>query len=138
MAQNKNSLLKVALIIFVVVALVYGLIYVFIPQVLVKAAGSDPVPSGWLRWSGAIIIALGIGAIMVIRKPANQGIFVTTLAIGTLFCGLALLYTLLFEMAGIGNIEQTLIPAIINIILSVLLWISLKQDKDLLCGKEEK
>ncbi|NQU84860.1 MAG: DUF4345 family protein [Mariniphaga sp.] len=133
MAQNKNSLLlKITLIIFAVVALVYGLIYVFVPQVLVEASGSEPVPSGWLRWSGAILVALGIGAIMVLRNPSKQGIFVTTLAIGALFCGLALLYSVLFEMTGIGNIEQTLVPAIINLILSVLFWISLKKSKAIL------
>ena len=126
-SEKKSGLLKITLIVFAVIALVYGIIYVFVPQVLVEASDSGPVPSGWLRWSGAILVALGIGAIMVIRKPAGQEIFITTLALGTLFCGLALLYSAIFEVAGIGNIEHTLVPAIINIILSVLFWIGLKK-----------
>lgn len=129
-----SQLLRITLVIFIVIALLYGFVYLVIPQVEVKASGSDPVPSGWLRWSGGILIALGIGAVMVLRNPAGQGIFITTMALGTLLCGLALLYTVLFEFTGAGNIMHTLIPAIVNLILSALFWISLKQAKELLKG----
>src|SRR4030043_2309537 len=101
MAENKNSLLlKVTLIVFAIVALVYGLGYFFIPGFLVKLSGSEPIFSGWLRWSGGILIALGIGAFWVSRNPKNQGIFVTTLALGTLFAGLALLYAWIIVEEG--------------------------------------
>jgi len=93
MAENKNSLLlKIVLVIYAVVSLVYGLAYFIVPDCLVNLSGGDPVFHGWLRWSGGTLIALGIGAIMVLIKPKNQGIFVTTIAIGTLLAGLALLY----------------------------------------------
>ncbi len=136
MAQNKSSqLLKVSLLLFALVTLVYGLIYLFIPEFYVKSSGSEPVPSAWIRWTGGILIALGLGAIMVFRNPLKQGIFITMTAIGTLLCGLTLLYSLFFESAG--NFWSTATPAIINLILSALLWISLNKDKAILWDKGE-
>jgi len=89
MTEYKNlQLLKIALIIFAFLTIVYGLVYLFIPEIYVKSTGSEPVPSAWIRWFGGILIALGIGAIMVFRKPSKQGIFVKLLAIGTLLDGL--------------------------------------------------
>jgi len=64
--------------------MVYGFLYYLIPDYLVKLSGGAPVFSGWLRWSGGVLIALGVGAILVIIKPKNQGIFVTTIALGCL------------------------------------------------------
>ena len=134
MTKTKISpLLKVALIIFALVALFYGLTYMFIPQFHVQMAGDDVIPSGWLRWFGPILIALGIGTIMVLRKPEKQGPFVKTLAIGTILCGPTLLYSAFFEYEGIGQLESTIVPAAVLIILSVMLWVGAMQSKKLLC-----
>ena len=131
MMQNKNlTLLKVALIIFVIVTIVYGLCYVFIPQVLVEMSGGEPVHPSWLRWSGGTIIALGIGAVMVLRNPAKQDIFIITIALGTLFAGLALLYTWIFEMAV--EVWFTAMPTIILLVNSALLWWGRQQAKEIL------
>jgi len=136
MTQNKNSqLLKVALILYAVLALAYGLVYLFIPEIYVKSTGSEPVPSAWIRWIGGILIALGIGAIMVFRNPGKQGIFIKISAIGTLIVGLTNLYSLFFE--SVGDTWSTLAPGIVLLILSALLWISLKQAKTILWNKEE-
>ena len=131
MKQAKNlQVLKAALILYAVLALVYGVIYLFIPEAYVKSTGSDPVPSAWIRWIGGILIALGIGAIMVFRKPLKQGIFIAMSAIGTLIAGLTDLYSLFFE--SVGNTWSSLAPAILLLILSALLWISLKQAQTIL------
>jgi hypothetical protein len=137
MADNKNTkLLKVALILFAVFTLVYGLVYLFIPEIYVKSTGSEPVPPAWIRWFGGILISLGIGAIMVFRNPEKQGIFVKISAIGTLIVGLTELYSTFFE--SVGNIWFDLVPEIVTLILSALLWISLKQAKAILRNGEEK
>ena len=131
MAENKNlQLLKIALILFAVLTLVYGLVYLFIPEIYVKSTGSEPIPSAWIRWFGGILIALGIGAIMVFRNPGKQGIFITLLAIGNLLEGLITLYSAFFE--GVSKIMFDIVPAIVLFILSALFWISLKQAKDVL------
>jgi len=137
MAENKNSLLlKIVLVIYAVVSLVYGLAYFIVPDCLVNLSGGDPVFHGWLRWSGGILIALGIGAIMVLIKPKNQGIFVTTIAIGTLLAGLALLYAWITIEEG-AKVWFTALPTIIVLVLSGLLWWSRQQAKDILKSDQE-
>lgn len=132
MAQGKDpKMLKVILIIFTVVVLIYGLGYLFIPDVFVTLYGSEPIDLGWIRWSGGPLIALGIGAILVFRKPDKQGIFVTTIAIGTLITGLGLLYSLLTREYG-GSILSIVIAIAITLVLSGLLWWSRQQAKDIL------
>jgi energy-converting hydrogenase Eha subunit E len=138
MAENKSPLLlKIVLIIFAVVALVYGLCYVFIPGHLVKMAGSEPVFHGWLMWSGGVLIALGIGAILVIIKPEKQDPFVITVALGCLFTGLALIYAWITSAEGTA-IWFTAVPAILTLLLSALLWWSRYQARDILCPGEKK
>lgn len=133
MNQIKSlTLFKVALVIFAIVTIVYGLCYVFIPQVLVETSGGDPVHPSWLRWSGCVLITLGIGAIMVLRNPAKQDIFVTVIALGTLLSGLALLYTLIFEMQPENAVWFTVMPIIILFVNSALLWWGKQQAKEIL------
>jgi hypothetical protein len=136
MAENKNLLLKVSLIIFAIVAIVYGLGYLFSPAFLVKLSGGEPVFSGWLRWSGGTIIALGIGALMTMRNPKNQGIFVTTIALGTLLAGLALVYSWI-TLEGRGNVWFTALPTILVLLVSALLWWSLFKAKDILKSEQK-
>jgi heme/copper-type cytochrome/quinol oxidase subunit 2 len=136
MVQNKQTkLLNVALIIYIIVVLVYGVLFLLTPQLMVKAAGDEQVASSWLRWPGGVLIALGVGAIMVYRNPLKQYAFVLTITLGSLLSGLSLLFTLLFET--VTEVWFTLLPVIILLILAVLLWFGSRQAKDILCPKEE-
>jgi hypothetical protein len=137
MAKKKNiKLLNVALIIYIVVVLVYGVLFLLAPQLMVKVSGSEQVASSWLRWPGGVLIALGVGAIMVCRDPLKQYVFVLTITLGSLLAGLALLYALLFEM--VGETWFTALPVIILLILAAILWSGSRQAKDILCPKEEE
>ena len=132
MAEKNNSLLlKIALIIFTVIALVYGLCYFFVPDFLVKLSGGEPVYHGWLRWPGGVLIALGIGSIFVLREPQGQGIFVITIALGCLLSGLALLYAWITLEEG-AAVWFTAVPTIGVLALSCLLWWGRSQAKDIL------
>jgi hypothetical protein len=130
--EKKLNLLKVALIIFAIVAIVYGIGYVFFSESLVEMSGGDPVHPSWLRWPGCVLITLGLGAAMVLRNPAKQDIFVTVIALGTLLTGLALLYTLVFEMQEENAVWFTAMPTIIILATSALLWWGRNQAKDVL------
>jgi uncharacterized membrane protein YobD (UPF0266 family) len=137
MEKNKNYLfLKTALLIYAVVCIVYGIGYLIFPDFLVKLSGGEPVFHGWLRWAGGTLIAFGIGAIMVFQKPKNQGIFVTTIALGTLLAGLALLYGWITLEEG-ANVWFTALPTIVVLVLSCLLWWTRQQAKDILKSAEE-
>jgi hypothetical protein len=129
--NNKPGFLKIVLIIYAVVSLVYGLGYLFVPDFLVDLSGGAPVFHGWLRWSGGVLVALGIGAILVFLKPEKQGIFVTTLALGCSLAGLALLWAWINIEEG-TNVWFTATPAIVVLALAVLLWWSRQTAKKLL------
>jgi len=132
MAEKKNQLLKITLVIFAIVSLGYGVIYLFFPEFHIKSAGGEPIPAGWIRWFGGVLLSLGFGSIMIYRNPEKQSIFVTSLCLGSLFSGLTLLYEVIFVDLGNYNLLTTLIPSIILIILSILFWISLRQSKEIL------
>ncbi len=132
MAENKNlGFLKIVLIIYAIVCLVYGLGFFFFPDTLVNMSGGDPVYHGWLRWPGGVIVAVGIGTILVFLKPKGQGIFVTTIALACLFTGIALVWAWLTIEEG-SNVWFTAIPAIVLLALSGLLWWSRQLAKDIL------
>lgn len=134
--KNNTGFLKNVIIIYAVVCLVYGLAYLIVPDALVKMSGGDPVFHGWLRWSGGILIALGIGSILVAGNPKGQGIFVTTIALGGLLAGLALLFAWI-TIEEDANTWFTALPTIIVLALTCLLWLSRQQAKDVLYPKTE-
>jgi hypothetical protein len=131
MEQQKGSiLLKFTLIIFAVMAVVYGIGYLFFTDFLVELSGSEPVDASWLRWAGATISALGIGAIFIFMNPSKQGAFVLTLMLGNLFTGLAMLYTWIFELAT--TTWFTAVPTLLLLLVACLFYISWLQNKELL------
>ena len=132
MSENNNSgLLKIVLIIYAVVCIIYGLGYLIVPDVLVDLSGGEPVFHGWLRWAGGILVALGIGAILVYLKPKNQGIFVTTIALGCTLAGLALAWAWINIEEG-ANVWFTALPSIVVLALAALLWWSRQSAKNIL------
>ena len=132
MAEKSNlGILKIALLIYAVVCLIYGLGFLIVPGSLVELSGGEPVFHGWLRWPGGVIIALGIGAMLAYLKPKGQGIFVTTIAIGALLAGLAMLWAWLNIEEG-ANVWFTALPTIVLLALSGLLWWSRQKAKNIL------
>lgn len=132
MVENENPLfLKIVILIYAVVALVYGLCFFFVPDFLVNMSGGEPVFHGWLRWAGGLCIAIGIGSLMVMQKPKNQGIFVTTIALGSLMTGLGLLYAWINLEEG-ANVMFTAMPTILMLVISGLLWWGRQNAKDIL------
>jgi len=137
MAENKNvGFLKVVLLIYAIVCIIYGIGYFFVPDSLVNLSGGQPVFHGWLRWSGGVLIALGIGAILVYLNPQHQGIFVTTIALGCLLCCLGLLWALI-SREEVAKTWFTALPAIIVLVLAILLWWGRSKAKDILYPKKE-
>ena len=136
MAQTKKlGLLKVALILYAILALGYGIVYLFFPDSYVPSTGSERIPAAWVRWMGGILIALGKAAILGFRNPLKQGIFILASALGTLITGLTDLYSLFFE--SVGDPWASLAPAIATLALSALLWLGLLQARTILWKGEK-
>jgi hypothetical protein len=132
MAQNDNvKILKVALIVSAVVAFFYGFGFFFVPGLLASLSGVNPVEWSWVRWSGGVLMALGIGSLMASSKPEKQGIFVTTMALATLFAGLGKLYCWIMQEYS-GSALSIALPACILLVISGLLWWGRGQAKGIL------
>jgi len=129
--NNSTKMLRVALLISTIVSLVYGLGFFLIPGILVTISKGNPVDFGWLRWSGGILISLGIGALLASRNVAKQGVFVTTISLGYLFAGLGLLYSWLLNEYSAATWFIAL-PTIVVLVVSALLWWSRQRAKDIL------
>ena len=70
-------------------------------------------------------------ALLVFRSPAKQGVFVMTIALGTLLSGLALLYSgLMQEYSGATRFVAT--PMVILLAVSALLWWARYQAREIL------
>lgn len=132
MSQNDDvKVLKVTLIIVAVSMFLYGFGFLFVPGLLVKLSEGNPVEFNWLRWMGGVVIALGIGALMVSSKPEKQGIFVTSMALATLFAGLGMLYSWIMQEYS-GATWFTALPTCLLLVLSCLLWWGRGQAKGIL------
>ena len=132
MSAKKNQLLKFSLVLSATILLVYGVVYIFFPGFQIKMTGGEPIPYFWINWFGGLMLAVGIGCILVIRNPAKQGIFVTAVLIASIVTALALYQQVFFSWDDSYNMLVTLIPAIILTINAILLLLSLRQSKDIL------
>ena len=122
MTENKNlSLLKFALGYFAVLAIVYGIGLLFFTEKLVEMSGTPAFEPNWIRWPGALLAGLGIGALLALRNPGNQDGFVIAIGLGTLFVGLSLLYQLLFDWQAEYVVSFTALPCALNLVGSALL-----------------
>jgi len=132
MSQNNGlKRLKVVLMISAVAYMFYGIGFLLIPGILVSLSGEASLALGWIRWSGGPLIALGIGSILVYRKPQGQGVFVVTSMLSGLLVGLGLLYSKLFD----GSTVYTwfhMTPCFINLAIFVLLLWARQGAKEML------
>lgn len=132
MAKGNNvTLLKVVLVIFAVVSIIYGIGYLIVPGKMITLSGANPVDFEWLRWPGGVIIALGIGALLIVRKPEKQNIFVFICALSTLLAGLGKLYCLIMKEYS-GSIMFIIMPTVLLLVISGLLWWGRERAKGIL------
>ena len=132
MSEKKDQLLKVTLALYASITLLYGINYLFFPDFQIKMTGGEPIEPGWIRWFGGVLLALGIGSIMVFRNPVKQGIFVTAMCIGSFLVSLSLIYEVIVADFEEYNLSNTLIPAIALFLIGVLFLLSLRKSKEIL------
>ena len=132
MAEKKDQILKITALLYAIIAFLYGINYLFFPELQMKMSGTVTIHPAWIRWFGGAMIALGYGSFRVYRNPEKQGVFVTTLCLGTLLVGLGLLYDPVFNWDSSFKLLEQVIPAIIMIVFSFLFWISLRKSKEIL------
>ena len=132
MAQNDEvKVLKFALLVGAIMSLVYGLGYLLLPATLANLSRGNPVEVSWLRWSGGVLVALAVGALMVYSKPEKQNVFVTSIALANLLAGLGLLYSWLMQEYS-GATWFIALPACLTLLVAALLFWGRSQAKGIL------
>lgn len=132
MAESKNQLLKFTMVFSAIILLGYGVNYLFLPELQIKLSGGEPIPVFWINYFGGVMLALGVGCILVVRKPVKQGIFVTTIFLGAIVTALALYHQVVFMWDDSYNMMNALIPAIVLTLMAMLLGASLRRSKTIL------
>jgi len=124
-AKTSQTILYTAAI----VDLVYGLLFLLIPQWLFDLSHDPGFPTnpGWVRWSGGLLIGVGVAAGLAAASPETQKPLVVGLTVATTLIALSLLYSLFF--GGYGGAQWFLwLPILINVALAAAMgWVSTKQ-----------
>ncbi len=74
-----------ALTVFILECLGFGGLVLVAPALLVETVnGADPIAYGWVRWAGANLIAMGVGGLLMLRKPGGPAIVRTMALVASL------------------------------------------------------
>jgi hypothetical protein len=127
MTQSDAKTSQTILYIAAIVDFVYGLSFLLVPQWLFDLS-QDPGTGdpGWVRWSGGLLIGVGVAAWLAAAKPQTQRPLVVGLTVATALIALSLLYSLF--IGGYGGAQWFLwLPILINAALAVALaWVASK------------
>jgi len=131
MAGEASALLKWTLKIYGTIGVVYGAVFFFVPGAYIAFSGADPVAYGWMRWPGGMLMAYGLGIVLISRKSEGQGLFVATAARAATLMGLALLYTMI---AGeyTSRLSSVIVAMAINLVGAACLWYGRAQSREAL------
>ena len=129
--SNAPLILKIALILAIVFNGIFGLVFLLAPEAYTAFTQAEVPDIARLRWPGSLLIALTVGAILVFRAPAGQGIFVFASALGALLAGLSLLFSLATGEYT-GRTASMVGASIVILVQSGLLFLGWRSARDLL------
>jgi Domain of unknown function (DUF4345) len=117
-ADVKSS--QTILIAEAVLAFVYGAMFLLVPHWLFAISQDPGVPdsAGWVRWSGGLLIGVGVAAWLATNKVQTQKPLVVGLIVATALVALSLLYSLF--VGGFAGAPWFLwVPIVLNAALAV-------------------
>ena len=128
MQKREARNLKMVILAFGVISLVYGFFFMVIPGWYLNMIGESPVPLVNIRWSGGVLIALAYGAWKFYKDPAKGKAYAYTIAAAPLLGGSSLLYSLITgEYTGRGVFHA--FPGVLGIAISLLVIWNLRKIK---------
>jgi hypothetical protein len=129
MTQSEVKTSQTILYVAAIVDLVYGLLFLLVPQWLFDLSQDSGVPAhlGWVRWSGGLLIGVGVAGGLAAANPESQKPVVVGLVVATALIALSLLYSLFF--GGYDGRQWFIwLPILINGALAVAMaWVLSKQ-----------
>ena len=128
MTQSEVKTSRIILYIEAFVGVVYGLLFLLSPRWMFALSQDpgDPAAAGWVRWSGGLLIGVGVAAWLAAANPETQKPLVVGLVVAAALIALSLLYSLVNEFGGAQWFLWA--PILINAALAVALgWVATKQ-----------
>jgi hypothetical protein len=128
MTKSEVKSSQMILYIEAIVALVYGLLFLLIPRWMFALSQDSGAPGspGWVRWSGGLLIGVGVAAWLAADNPKTQRPLVIGLGVATALIAVSLLYSLFSEYGGAQWFLW--VPILINAALAVAFgWVASKQ-----------
>ena len=132
--KGNLTLVKIGLVLATLAGLSYGITLLLTPGIFVTISGSEPVEPAWVRWAGGSLIAVSIGALMVLRHLAGQDLYVKMLILYNAMTALGHLISLIVDDFS-GAIWIVILPMILTIAIAVILWLGRQQAIDVLQAK---
>jgi hypothetical protein len=128
MTQSDLKSSTTILTIAAIVDLVYGLLFLFVPEWMFSLSQDPGAPgsAGWVRWSGGLLIGVSVAGYLAAANPQTQRPLVVGLVVATMLIALSLLYSL-FVGGYAGATWFLWLPIAINACLAVALaWVASK------------
>ena len=94
--RDPADTLRLALLVYIVVNLVLGIPLMLVPVGFLDLIGVErniAEELAGLRWVGAVLVAWGIGGVLVMARPVGRAYFVTVGALQMTFAAVAFLYS---------------------------------------------
>ncbi len=123
--RTPEGTLATALLAYAVINGLFGLVLLFFPRFLLDTVGggADIYDRAFdlFRFSGGALVALAIGALMVLRKPEGQHSLVTVMAIEATLVAAAVIANIAIDDTP-TDLWFELIIAIVCAVLAAYLW----------------
>ena len=127
-----SRLLQVALWVYLVDALAFGVVIFFMPEFTVETLGDAPgFDYWWVRWAGGLLLALALGAALVVRRPRGQGAMVIVFATALFLVGVGLLWSWLAGQYD-GAAWFLVLTLAATFPVSALLWYAFLKNREVL------
>ncbi len=132
--EGAGRLLRFTLWVGLVDTVGFGALILLAPAFVVETLGGSPAFAYFsLRWSGGVLLGLGLGAYSMLRDPRHQLPMFTAFATGTLLAGLGKVWSgIAGEYSGATWWYYATLVGTLGV--SILMWITRYRAKELLSG----
>lgn len=122
--RDPADTLRLALLVYIVVNLIMGIPLMLVPVGALDFIGVErniAEELAGLRWVGAVLVAWGIGGILVMARPVGRAYFVTVGALQMTFASVAFLYSW-WTGESVGSVWFQTVASVVLVGSAAYLW----------------
>jgi hypothetical protein len=122
--RDPADTLRLALLVYIVVNLLIGIPLMLIPVGFLDFIGVErniAEELAGLRWVGAVLVAWGIGGVLVMARPVGRAYFVTVGALQMTFAAVTFLYSW-WTGESLGSVWFQTVASVVLVGAAAYLW----------------